>query len=173
MAGLTPVSGTGSQTGTTGLGAAGSQMGSQEFLQLLTTELQNQDPMKPVDDTQSVAQLAQFSALSATEELNSSFQNFQSNFGVMQAANLIGQKVTVDTPDASGNLSTETGTVSSIAVENGKPYFTMNDASGKPMTDNNGQPLLFSTSEIVGIGSAGASTTPPAGPTQVPFAIRR
>ena len=157
MAGLSPISGAGLPSGSTGLASSGSHMGSAEFLQLLTTELQNQDPMKPVDDTQSVAQLAQFSALSATEELNTSFQNFQSNFGVMQAASLIGQKVTVDTPDAKGNLSTETGTVSSIAVENGKPYFTMKDASGNPITDNNGQPLLFSTSEIVGIGSATAA----------------
>ena len=129
-------------------------MGSQEFLQLLTTELRNQDPMNPVDDTQSVAQLAQFSALSATEELNTSFQNFQSNFGVMQAASLIGQKVTVSTPDSTGQSSNVTGTVSSIAVQNGKPYFTMNDANGKPVTDNNGNPLLFSTTEIVGIGNA-------------------
>jgi flagellar basal-body rod modification protein FlgD len=127
-------------------------MNSQDFLSLLTTELQNQDPMNPVDDTQSMAQLAQFSALSATEELNTSFQNFQSNFGVMQSASLIGKTVTVSTPDASGNSSTVTGTVASIAVQNGRPYFTMNGTNGKPITDNNGQPLLFSTTEIVGIG---------------------
>jgi flagellar basal-body rod modification protein FlgD len=128
-------------------------MGSQEFLQLLTTEMQNQDPMQPVDDTQSVAQLAQFSALSATEEMNQSFQAFQSNFGVMQSASLIGKTVTVDTPNASGNTSTVTGTVGSIEVQNGQPYFTLNGSNGKPITDNNGQPLMFSTSEIVGIGN--------------------
>lgn len=109
--------------------------------------------MNPVDDTQSVAQLAQFSALSATEELNTSFQNFQSNFGVMQSASLIGKTVTVSTPNGTGNTSNITGTVSSIAVQNGQPFFTMNDSNGKPITDNNGQPLLFPTSEIVGIGN--------------------
>lgn len=154
MAGLSPLAGAGLQQPAGGVASAtgGQQMGSAEFLQLLTTEMQNQDPMKPVDDTQSVAQLAQFSALSATEELNTSFQNFQSNFGVLQSASLIGKSVTVDTPDASGNTSTVTGTVASIEVQNGKPYFTMNGANGKPVTDNNGQPLLFSTTEIVGIG---------------------
>lgn len=168
MAGISPISGAGlSSSGTSG----NAQLGSQEFLQLLTTELQNQDPTNPVDDTQSVAQLAQFSALSATQELNTSFQNFQSNFGVMQAASLIGQAVTVDTPDATGNVSTENGTVSSIAVQNGQPYFTMKDSSGKTITDNNGNPLLFATSEIVGIGStASSSTTPPQGPTHTPLA---
>jgi flagellar basal-body rod modification protein FlgD len=108
--------------------------------------------MNPVDDTQSMAQLAQFSALSATEELNTSFQNFQSNFGVMQSASLIGKTVTVSTADASGNSSTVTGTVSSIAVQNGQPYFTLTGSNGKAVTDNNGQPLLFPTTEIVGIG---------------------
>jgi flagellar basal-body rod modification protein FlgD len=153
MAGLSPISGAAaSQTGfASALG--GQQMGSQEFLQLLTTEMQNQDPMQPVDDTQSVAQLAQFSALSATEEMNQSFQAFQSNFGVMQSASLIGKTVTVDTPNASGNTSTVTGTVGSIEVQNGQPYFTLNGSNGKPITDNNGQPLMFSTSEIVGIGN--------------------
>lgn len=154
MAGVSPLAGTGTQQtpSSTSSSGLGQQLNSQDFLSLLTTELQNQDPMNPVDDTQSMAQLAQFSALSATEELNTSFQNFQSNFGVMQSASLIGKTVTVSTPDASGNSSAVTGTVASIAVQNGQPYFTMNGSNGKPISDNNGQPLLFSTTEIVGIG---------------------
>ena len=127
-------------------------MGSDQFLQLLTTELQNQDPLQPMDDTQSVAQLAQFSALQATNELNTSFQNFQSNFGVLQASTLLGKNVTVVTTDGAGNSSTQTGTVNSISVQNGQPYFTMKGSNGSVLSDNNGQPLLFGTSEIVGIG---------------------
>lgn len=153
MAGISPLAGAGlQQPSSAGMGI-GSNLSSGDFLSLLTTEMQNQDPMKPVDDTQSMAQLAQFSALSATEELNKSFQSFQSNFGVMQSASLIGKTVTVSTPDATGNSSNVTGTVSSIAVQNGQPFFTMNGSNGKPITDNNGQPLLFPTTEIVGIGS--------------------
>lgn len=151
----TPVSGMGAQTAANSptAGLSGQIMGSNDFLKLLTTELKNQDPMQPMDDTQSIAQLAQFSALSATQELNQSFQNFQSNFGVMQTAGLIGKSVTVVSTDATGkNSSNITGTVSSIAVQNGTPYFTMKGANGKELTDQNGQPLLFSTSSIVGIG---------------------
>jgi|SRR5579884_862847 len=129
------------------------QLGANQFLQLLTTELQNQDPLNPVDDTQSVAQLAQFSALQATQELNTSFQNFQSNFGVLQASSLIGKTVTVVSTDGTGNSSNITGTVSTIAVQNGQPYFTMTGSNGKALSDNNGQPLLFSTGDIVGIGN--------------------
>ncbi|MFN2449724.1 MAG: flagellar hook capping FlgD N-terminal domain-containing protein [Candidatus Baltobacteraceae bacterium] len=133
--------------------ANGQVMGSQQFLQLLTTELQNQDPLKPMDDTQSVAQLAQFSALQAQNDLSSAFANFQSNFGVMQASSLLGKKVTVITPDGTGNSATQSGTVSSIAVQNGQPFFSMTNSAGKVISDNNGQPLLFATNEIVGIGS--------------------
>ncbi len=154
MAGISPLAGAGLQQPPSAAGAGvGSQLNSGDFLSLLTTEMRNQDPMKPVDDTQSMAQLAQFSALSATEELNKSFQSFQSNFGVMQSASLIGKTVTVSTPDASGNSSNVTGTVASIAVQNGQPFFTMNGSNGKAITDNNGQPLLFPTTEIVGIGN--------------------
>ena len=150
----TPISGLGTQTASNSSisGLSGQIMGSNDFLKLLTTELQNQDPMKPMDDTQSVAQLAQFSALSATQELNQSFQNFQSNFGVMQASGLIGKKVTVVSTDGTGNSSNISGTASSIAVQNGVPYFTMTGTDGKEITDKNGQPLLFATNSIVGIG---------------------
>lgn len=129
----------------------GQVMGSQQFLQLLTTELQNQDPLQPMDDTQSVAQLAQFSALQSQNELNTSFQNFQSNFGVLQASSLIGKNVTVVSTDANGNSATQTGTVATISVQNGQPYFTMT-SNGQTLTDNTGNPLLFGTSQIVGIG---------------------
>ncbi len=148
-----PVQSLPSQSSSTSSTASNQTLGSQQFLQLLTTELQNQDPLSPMDDTQSVAQLAQFSALQATNELNTSFQNFQSNFGVMQASALIGKSVTVVTPNSTGSTSSQSGTVNSIAVQNGQPYFTMTGSDGKPLTDNNGQPLLFSTSEIVGIGN--------------------
>ena len=65
-----------------------SQLGPSAFLQLLTTQMSNQDPLTPMDDTQSVSQLAQFSALQASDNLQSSFANFQSNFAVLQSANL-------------------------------------------------------------------------------------
>jgi hypothetical protein len=71
----------------------------------------------------------------------------------MQASTLIWKSVTVSTTDGAGNSSTQTGTVSSISVQNGQPYFTMNGSNGQAIADNNGQPLLFATNQIVGIGS--------------------
>jgi len=129
-----------------------SQLGADAFLKLLTTELQNQDPTKPMDDTQSVSQLAQFSALQAQTTLSTQFASFQSNFGVMQSASLVGRQVTVNTTDHNSG-STLTGKVTSIQVQNGQPFFTMDGTDGKPVADNSGNPLLFATTQIVGIGS--------------------
>lgn len=136
--------------------AAGSNtaLGSDAFLKLLTTELQNQDPEKPMDDTQSVSQLAQFSALQAQVATSTAFSAFQSNFGVMQAATLIGKNATVNSTDpASGNTSSIVGTIKTINVVNGSPEFTMADKSGNVITDGNGSPAMFTTSQITSIGN--------------------
>lgn len=152
----TPVTNATTTTNTTGDATSSSSaadgLSAGDFLTLLTTELQNQDPTQPVDDTQSIAQLAQFSALSATEELNSSFQAFQSNFAVLQSASLVGKQATVDTT-AGNDASQLTGTISSVSVQNGQPYFTLTDSSGNTISDTNGNPLLFSTTQIVAFGS--------------------
>src|ERR1700761_9477162 len=104
-----------------------SQLGPSAFLQLLTTQMSNQDPLSPMDDTQSVAQLAQFSALQASDNLQASFANFQANFAVLQSAGLVGKNVSVNTTDASGNSSTVTGTVGYINVVNGVPEISLLD----------------------------------------------
>ncbi len=158
---MTSVSSVCTQTTTTNASAnSDSLLGPDAFLQLLTTELQNQDPTQPQDATESVTQLAQMSQLQYQQQLTNSFAAFQSNFGVMQAASLIGKAATVNigTSSAGGNSSTVTGIISSIDVQNGAPYFTMTNASGQTLTDNNGNPLLFSTSQIIGIGSAASAT---------------
>lgn len=129
------------------------QLGPDAFLKLLTTELQNQDPQKPMDDTQSVAQLAQFSALQAQTNMAAQFASFQSNFGVMQASTLIGKTATVNAPNESGNSSSISGTVKAIDVIDGKPYFTMTDKTGTVIVDSNGRPQQFSTSQITSIGN--------------------
>lgn len=51
----------------TGLGS----LGSTDFLKLMTTQLQQQDPFNPTDNTQMLAQMAQFTSLSQTTEMNS------------------------------------------------------------------------------------------------------
>jgi flagellar basal-body rod modification protein FlgD len=122
-----------------------------DFLSLLTTQLANQDPLNPVDSTQSVAQLAQFSALQATQNLSTSFSNFESNFAVSQASSMLGETVSVVSTDSTGASSTVTGTVNSIQVVNGLPEFTMLNSSGSAIVGTNGTPIEFTTQQITGI----------------------
>ncbi len=142
-----------SASGTSSSSAGLSSLGPDAFLNLLTTQLQNQDPLNPIDDTQSVAELAQFSQLQASTNLQSSFSTFQQNFGVVQSASMIGKTVTVAGSTATtGNSSNVTGVVSGVTVTNGIPAFTLKDSSGNPITDQTtGAPAKFSGSQIVSI----------------------
>jgi flagellar hook assembly protein FlgD len=90
--------------------------------------------------------------LQSTNNLKDAFATFQSNFSVMQSAGLLGQKVTVASADGTGGTSTISGTVKTIAVVNGQPEFTMVDSNGNAIADQNGTPIQFTTSQIVGIG---------------------
>lgn len=85
------------------LGALTSQTASsadseQRFLKLLVTQLNNQDPLNPLDNAQLTSQLAQMSTVSGIEKLNSAFQSLLAQSGssqVLQSAALIGRTVLV------------------------------------------------------------------------------
>jgi flagellar basal-body rod modification protein FlgD len=140
------------QTGAQQASSLGSQLGQDAFLKLLTTQLRNQDPLHPMDDTQSIAQLAQFSSVQATTELKDAFASFQSNFSVMQSAGLLGKTVSAQATDSSGNVISVNGLVKTISVIDGKPMITLVDPNGKLLVDGNGQPLQLPTSAILSIG---------------------
>jgi flagellar basal-body rod modification protein FlgD len=139
----------------------GAQLGQDAFLKLLTTQLQNQDPLHPMDDTQSIAQLAQFSSVQAMTELKDTFSAFQSNFSVMQSAGLLGKTVSAQSTDANGNVSTVTGIVKTISVIDGQPEFTLADKNGKILVDANGNAVQLPTSSILSIGSTTTADTGP------------
>lgn len=74
-------------------------LGSKEFLRLMVAQLKNQDPTKPIDNTEFVAQLAQFGTVSGVQELNQGFANLARAFNVSrgyQAAGLVGRRVATD-----------------------------------------------------------------------------
>ncbi|HAL40238.1 MAG TPA: flagellar biosynthesis protein FlgD [Polaromonas sp.] len=88
-------------TATSALGATatGSSADSeQRFLKLLVTQLNNQDPLNPLDNAQLTSQLAQMSTVSGIEKLNTAFQSLLAQSGssqVLQSASLIGRTVLV------------------------------------------------------------------------------
>lgn len=91
-------------------GKAGSALGKDAFLQLLVTQMQNQNPLDPQENGEFVAQLAQFSSLESMQSLNGSvnsiLQGFQSSTA-LQASSLVGRNVVVQTDKASVDTSKE------------------------------------------------------------------
>jgi flagellar basal-body rod modification protein FlgD len=83
-------------------------LGKDDFLKLLITQLQYQDPLQPMDNTQFVAQMAQFSSLEQMQNLNSTMSS-------MTANNMIGDTVTFT--DSSSNSIT--GVVGGVSVSSG------------------------------------------------------
>jgi len=74
-------------------------MGKEDFLHLLITQLQNQDPLSPTDHTEFTAQLAQFSSLEQLSNVNDNLeqlQNFQASTNNSQAVSLLGKKITTN-----------------------------------------------------------------------------
>jgi flagellar basal-body rod modification protein FlgD len=76
-----------------------------DFLSLLTQQMRNQDPTKPMDSSQMVSQLAQISQVSATQALQSSFDGLSAALQgnqILQASGMVGRSVVV--PSAAGTL---------------------------------------------------------------------
>ncbi len=73
------------------------ELGKDAFLQLLVLQMQSQDPLNPMDNTEMVSQLAQFSALEAQTNLNESFDTLSGNvdqLNFISGAQLLGKTVT-------------------------------------------------------------------------------
>lgn len=73
-----------------------SEIGQEDFLKLMTTQLQAQDPFKPMDSSAFLGQIAQFSQVSGLQALNASFGTLASRLTdnqVLQGASLVGREV--------------------------------------------------------------------------------
>ncbi|MEL6915431.1 MAG: flagellar hook capping FlgD N-terminal domain-containing protein [Pseudomonadota bacterium] len=86
-------------------------LGQAEFLKLMTAQLENQDPFKPLENGEFLGQMAQFSTVSGIEQLNETMQDIGSALGggrVSEGAALLGREVlvpgTVVRPAADGAL---------------------------------------------------------------------
>jgi len=110
---------TGSQNSGTTTRSVDNSLGKEDFLKILVAQLQNQDPLNPMDDTDFIAQLAQFSALEQMQSLNSG-----SSFS--QAYGLIGKYVYASVVDSSGQKSEVYGPVTAVLSSNGSAYLEVN-----------------------------------------------
>jgi flagellar basal-body rod modification protein FlgD len=138
-------------TGTTG----NQTLGKDQFLKLLLAELQNQDPSKPMDDSQTIAQMAQFSALEATQQLQQTIQQSSNVQALFQASALIGKYVQANQADG----TPVTGTVSGVD-------FTTTNGVMTPALVVNGSDLDYST--IVKVSPTPITSTPSSGGSSAP-----
>lgn len=112
----------------------GGNLGKDAFLQLMVKQMQYQDPLQPQDNSQFIAQLAQFTSLEQMTNISQStdaelkaLQSMQSMAQLSFEHQLIGSSVTVQgAPDSSGQPTSVTGTVDAIRFVNGDPQLVIN-----------------------------------------------
>ena len=92
------------------------ELGKDDFLKLLVSQLQNQDPLSPMQDQDFIAQMAQFSSLEQMKNMNSGIL-------ISQASSMIGAEITWK--DNKGNVNK--GVVSSVEINSGVPSLKVGD----------------------------------------------
>lgn len=134
-----------------------------KFLLMLTTQLQNQDPMNPMDNAAITTQMAQLSTVSGIDQLNSTLAALTSSMQTTSAASLIGHGVLVSgssinlaSGQAAGGVNL-TGPADSVGI-------TIKDSSGKVV-----QTLQLGAQKAAGVvpftwdGSTASGATAPDG----------
>lgn len=101
----------------------------ESLLRIILTQLTYQDPLKPLDNTEFVSQLAQFSQLQQTQSLNDQIASLLSAQSATQATTLLGKTVTV-----TSNQSMLTGKVDSVSFAGGSPTVTLVTAEGQTVS---------------------------------------
>jgi len=97
---------------TSGIGTASDiQM---DYMTLLVTQLQNQNPLEPLNNNEMASQLAQFSQLQQLESMNTSFSEVLSDIQRAYAASLIGREISFLADDGSGIGEIATGIVQEV-----------------------------------------------------------
>jgi flagellar basal-body rod modification protein FlgD len=117
----------GSSTAATAGPAA--SLGLQDFLKILLTQLNYQDPLKPMDNQEFMAQMAQFTALEQSQRLNDKLDQLITNQAALQSVGLIGRTV-----DITGNNGNVTGTVTSLSLQGEAPAISVSTSTGTSLT---------------------------------------
>jgi len=85
-----------------------------DYMKLLVTQLQNQDPLEPMSNDQMAAQLAQFSQLEQLESMNSNFAKVLETTEFSYATSLIGKEVSFLAQTLTGDIAAVSGTVDRV-----------------------------------------------------------
>lgn len=110
--------------------SSASNLTTQDFLKVLLTQLTYQDPLKPLDNQQFMAQLAQFTTLQQTQQLNEGVAQLLANQASLQSVGLIGR--TVDFTTSSGQV---TGTVVGLSLSGATPQLSIRTSTGATVSN--------------------------------------
>jgi len=124
----------------------GGDLGQDDFLLLMTTQLRNQDPTQPMDNGAFLGQLAQFSTVSGIQSMQASFADLANSLYTNQAllgSELVGRKVLIPTTtltlgaegSVQGQVSANAGTDIQLKILNGQGQLVRTLA---PVPDENG-----------------------------------
>lgn len=105
-------------------------LGLQDFMKILLTQLTYQDPLKPMDNKEFMAQMAQFTALEQSQRLNERVQVLVENQAALQSLGLIGRTVEIATDSGAA-----TGMVTALSLQGVSPLLTLALAGGQVMQD--------------------------------------
>ena len=128
------------------------KLGKDAFLQILITQLQNQDPTSPMDDREFIAQMAQFSSLEQMQNMTKAMENLlssQQETQLMSYTNFIGKEVkwhelTEELDEKKVPITIEgTGVIKELKFSNGEPLFVLED--GKQLSPGNISSILSSS----------------------------
>lgn len=97
-----------------------SELGRDEFLRILITQLKNQDPLTPVEDKDFIAQMAQFSSLEQLQSMNNMYH-------MAQAFQLIDKDITAYALTENGQMDLIQGLVSCVVIKDRLPWLIVND----------------------------------------------
>lgn len=96
---------------------------STSFIELLLSQITNQNPMEPMDNATMVTQLAQFEMVEKMDNLDQNINAMMVYQNMMNSVNLMGKNVTVADSATGANI---TGKVDSIIIQNGFPQVMVN-----------------------------------------------
>jgi flagellar basal-body rod modification protein FlgD len=131
MADVSSVSGTGTSMSSNAMtNAAYGSLDRDAFLNLLLTQLQNQDPMKPMEDREFISQLAQFSSLEQMQQVSAKLDGVSSALQGQTVFGMMGHQITAIDPEGGPAI---TGRVTAITFEsNGQSMLHVGDKAVHP-----------------------------------------
>lgn len=108
---------------------ADTSLGKDDFLRILVTQLQNQDPMQPLEDKDFIAQMAQFSSVEQLVNMSDQLAGLRQSLGMVSS--MIGKDVQWYSYTDSGEMVAQSGTVDSIIIKDKVQYARIGDQDVK------------------------------------------